>query len=82
MLSNDFKNFGTMKEAVASDPSCRNSFLLISGPLPPPPKGREIKAAFFIFFSDFIPNIFKTYSKPLLQRGWGGFNIAGIPAYS
>ena len=71
-----------MKEAVANDPSCRNSFLLISGPLPPPPKGEEIKAAFFIFFSDFIPNILKLIQSPAKWRDWGGFNTADIPAYS
>jgi hypothetical protein len=29
-LSNAFKNFGTMNEAVASDPTCKNSFRLNS----------------------------------------------------
>jgi hypothetical protein len=53
-----------MKEAVASDPSCRNSFLLMSGPLPPPPMGEEIKVDLFIFFSGFIPKIFKLIPSP------------------
>ncbi len=43
-----------MKDAVATEPNCKNSFRLIKGPLPPLPTGEEIKKLFLIFFSDFI----------------------------